>query len=629
MRFFARFLLISLFLSIIVTVSAQRPDAPTYALRGGYAVGTRDLTIDDEARPLNLTIWYPAQNPDNLPQQTDYRSGLLRYENGRALRDALPLADGAPYPVIFFSHGSSGYRFQSSFLTEHLASYGFIVIAPDHPTNTILDLLDEEQFLADLPLNFAHRPQDMMRVINFADLMNIEGEFAGLLDMNTLAVMGHSFGGYTSFMVAGAQLNFDKLNDICTRTTENPELFYNACFIGDSEAQIAELWGYTTPPDGAWDALSDPRIQAVVTLAPWNAPVVSINPTTDYPPTLIIAGNADGTTPIERDARGYQAMLPSNSTTFVEFDNADHFIYVDTCSDQAIQFGFFDSCSDDVWDMGRAHDLLNHFVTTFLLSELKSDITAETAFTESQFTGVTIEYPETTNSDNAQVNIINATPHDPNAFTQGLVYHNGLFYESAGLYGQSSLREVNPETGEVLRQVNLSPEYFAEGLALVENRLIQITWRENTALVYDLTTFEQIDTYTYDGEGWGLCYDDEFLYMSDGSDFITIRNPQTFEIVNAIAVRMNNVPVIRLNELECPAGENFIMANIWQTPYLVMIDKITGDVITQLDGSALVSELQSRITSSDAVLNGSAYDAGTDTWYMTGKLWDMIFIVEW
>ncbi|MCU0482122.1 MAG: glutaminyl-peptide cyclotransferase [Anaerolineae bacterium] len=608
MRFFTRFLLISLFLSISsISLSAQRPDAPTYALRGEYAVGTRDLIIEDETRPLTLTMWYPAQNPDNLPQQTDYRSGLLRYENGRALRDALPLADGAPYPVIFFSHGSSGYRFQSSFLTEHLASYGFIVIAPDHPTNTILDLLNEDQFIADLPLNFAYRPQDVMRVIDFADLLNVEGDFAGLLDMNTLAVMGHSFGGYTSFMVAGAQLNFDKLNEICTRTTETPELLYNACFIGDSEAQIAEIWGYTTPPDGAWDSLSDPRIQAVVTLAPWNAPIVSIDPNTSYPATLIIAGNSDGTTPIERDARGYQAMLPPTTTTFIEFDNADHFIFVDICTNQAIQFGFFDSCSDDVWDMQRAHDLLNHFVTTFLLNKLKGDATAQTAFAESQFTGVTIEYPEDSASANAQIAIISTAPHDPNAFTQGLVYHNGLFYESTGLYGQSSLREVNPETGEVLRQVNLSPEYFAEGLALVDDRLIQITWRENTAFIYDIDTFEQIGTYTYDGEGWGLCYDGEFLYMSDGSDFITIRDPQTFEIVNAIAVRMNDAPIIRLNELECPAGENFIMANIWQTPYLVMIDKMTGDVITQLDGNALVSEVQSRITSSDAVLRGNGW----------------------
>ncbi|MDZ4670761.1 MAG: glutaminyl-peptide cyclotransferase [Phototrophicales bacterium] len=626
MRFLTRFSVIVMMLWMSVSISAQRPDAPAYAQRGEYAVGTRDFTLEDDTRPLTVTIWYPAQNPDNLPQETSYTLSILRYP-GRALRDVLPLADGAPYPVVIFSHGSSGYRFQSTFLTEHLASHGFIVISADHPTNTVADALNRERFLQNIPANFAYRPQDVMRQIDFVDSMNADGDFSGLLNMDALAVMGHSFGGYTALMAGGAQLNFDKLATICT-TTDNLDLFGNTCFIGDYESQIAELWGYDTPPNGAWDTLTDPRIQAVVALAPWNAPIISIDPSTPYPATLIIVGSADSTTPPERDAQQFYAMLPQDTTSYIEFANAGHYIFVDSCNDQAVQFGFFDSCSDDVWDMGRVHDLTNHFVTAFLLDTLKGDTTAYATALSDDFAGVTIQSPQQPTS-TRPVTILSTAPHAPDAYTQGLVYHNGLFYESTGLNGQSSLREVDPQTGDVLRQVNLSAEYFAEGLALVDNRLIQITWRSNIAFVYNIETFEQIDTYAYEGEGWGLCYDDEFLYMSDGSEVITIRDPQTFDVIGTFSVTQDGLPVDNLNELECPAGDNFIVANVWQTPYLVLIDKATGMVNTRLDGTTLVNYFEEGFTNSDAVLNGSAYDPLTDTWYMTGKLWDTMFIVEW
>jgi glutamine cyclotransferase/predicted dienelactone hydrolase len=627
MRFLTRLsVIVMVLLSLSTSVLAQRPDAPTYAQRGAYTVGTRDFTLEDDTRPLTVTVWYPAQNPDNLPQETTYTLSILRYP-GRALRDALPLADGAPYPVIFFSHGSSGYRFQSTFLTEHLASRGFIVISADHPTNTVADALNQERFVQNIPPNFAYRPQDVMRQIDFADSLNADGDFSGLLNMDTLAVMGHSFGGYTAFMAGGAQLNFDKLADICA-TTDNPELFQNTCFLSEFESQIGELWGYNTPPDGAWDTLTDPRIQAVVALAPWNAPIISIDPSTPYPDTLIIVGSADSTTPAERDAQQFYAMLPQDTTSYIEFANAGHYIFVDSCNDQAVQFGFFDSCSDDVWDMGRVHDLTNHFVTAFLLDTLYADTSAYATVLSNNFAGVTIQSPQQPTS-TRPVTILSTAPHASNAYTQGLVYHNGLFYESTGLNGQSSLREVDPQTGNVLRQVSLPFEYFAEGLALVDNRLIQITWRNNIAFVYDIETFEQIDTYAYAGEGWGLCYDDEFLYMSDGSEVITIRDPQTFEVISTFSVTQNGNPVVRLNELECPAGKNFIVANVWQTTELVLIDKTTGVVNSVLDGTALVNYFDGGFADSDAVLNGSAYDPLTDTWYMTGKLWDTMFIVEW
>ncbi|HEX2905209.1 MAG TPA: glutaminyl-peptide cyclotransferase, partial [Phototrophicaceae bacterium] len=134
--------------------------------------------------------------------------------------------------------------------------------------------------------------------------------------------------------------------------------------------------------------------------------------------------------------------------------------------------------------------------------------------------------------------IIATYPHDTDSYTQGLVLHDGLFYESTGMYGESDLRKVEPETGEVLQQADLTDKYFGEGLVLVDDRLIQITWKEDTAFVYDLETFEPVQEFEYTGEGWGLCYDDTHLYMSDGSETLAVRDPETLEVTNEIEVTL-------------------------------------------------------------------------------------------
>jgi glutaminyl-peptide cyclotransferase len=226
--------------------------------------------------------------------------------------------------------------------------------------------------------------------------------------------------------------------------------------------------------------------------------------------------------------------------------------------------------------------------------------------------------------------ILNAYPHDPAAFTQGLLWHEGRLFESTGQYGESTLREVVPETGEVVRSLPLDARYFAEGLARVGDDLIQLTWREGTAFRYALATFELKRTYTYDTEGWGLCYDGAHLYMSDGSARLYRRDPETFAVTRTVVVREEvggqETPVTRLNELECVGPH--VYANVWLTDDLVRIDKESGRVVARIDASGLLSAGERAALGPDAVLNGVAYNPERDTFYLTGKLWPHLFEVR-
>jgi glutamine cyclotransferase len=222
--------------------------------------------------------------------------------------------------------------------------------------------------------------------------------------------------------------------------------------------------------------------------------------------------------------------------------------------------------------------------------------------------------------------ILNTYPHDAEAFTQGLIYSEGKFYESTGLNGRSSLREVDIKTGEVVRILPIDEVYFAEGLAKVDNKLIQITWQNGEAFVYDLETFNKEKTFRYEGEGWGLCYDGKDLYMSDGSATLFKRDSETFEIISQVQVSFQGKPVMRLNELEC-VGE-VVYANIWQTDNIVKINKSNGNVLTQIDASSLISADERQGMDPNAVLNGIAYNPDTQTFFITGKLWPRLFEVN-
>ena len=219
---------------------------------------------------------------------------------------------------------------------------------------------------------------------------------------------------------------------------------------------------------------------------------------------------------------------------------------------------------------------------------------------------------------------VRALPHDPRAFTQGLVLGDGVFYESTGLYGESTVRIVDPATGHVIRSRSLEDGFFGEGLELVGDRLIQLTWREGTAFIWDAETLAPLGNFSYEGEGWGLCAQEDRLVMSDGSSRLTFRDRTTFEPVGAVEVLRSGEPVERINELECV--DDLVYANVWQTEEIVVIDPGAGRVVGQIDASSLLDRLGS--TAGIDVLNGIAYDPVDGSFYLTGKLWPAIFQVR-
>jgi len=222
--------------------------------------------------------------------------------------------------------------------------------------------------------------------------------------------------------------------------------------------------------------------------------------------------------------------------------------------------------------------------------------------------------------------VLETWPHDPDAFTQGLVWSDGRFFESTGRYGRSDLREVDAISGEVIRRRPLDPREFGEGLALVNGRLIQLTYREGVAHVYAGDTFEPIARFNYQGEGWGLCFDGSVLWMSDGSDRLTRRDAETFEVLGQLRVTRDGRPVSRLNELAC-VGEH-VYANVWLTDELVRVRRVDGRVDAVIDASALVPAEARVRDDPDAVLNGVAYDPEGDRFFLTGKLWDVLYVVR-
>lgn len=216
--------------------------------------------------------------------------------------------------------------------------------------------------------------------------------------------------------------------------------------------------------------------------------------------------------------------------------------------------------------------------------------------------------------------IVKAYPHDPNAFTQGLQYVDGIFYEGTGLNGQSSIRKVKLETGEVLEKRAVGEEHFGEGITLFKDTLYQLTWKSGLAFTYDGRSFKPQRTFAYRGEGWGLTHDGTNLIMSDGSDELRVLDPTTFKERRRMKVTAVGKPVRDLNELEFVKGE--IFANVWQTDYVARIDPKTGVVKAWVDLRGLLSP---RERVSTDVLNGIAYDAAGDRLFVTGKLWPKLF----
>jgi glutamine cyclotransferase len=220
--------------------------------------------------------------------------------------------------------------------------------------------------------------------------------------------------------------------------------------------------------------------------------------------------------------------------------------------------------------------------------------------------------------------VVKAYPHDPLAYCQGLLFSDGHLYESTGRENASSVRRVELETGKVLQRTELPPPLFGEGLARVGDRLIQLTWTNKVARIYDANTLAPLDQFEYQGEGWGLTYDGENLIQSDGSEVLVFRDPKTFAEVRRVRVLNAGQPVTQINELEMVEGE--IWANVWKFDVILRIDPQTGKVLGFVDLTGIFD--RRTIPDPDAVLNGIAYDPVSKRLFVTGKLWPKLFEIK-
>lgn len=220
--------------------------------------------------------------------------------------------------------------------------------------------------------------------------------------------------------------------------------------------------------------------------------------------------------------------------------------------------------------------------------------------------------------------VVASFPHDPGAFTQGLLVQDGVLYESTGHHGGSSIRKVDLATGKVLQKRDLDPKYFGEGIVAWKGRLIELTWRDEIGFLYDLKTFEPKGTFSYKGEGWGLTHDGKRIIMSDGTAQLRFLDPETLKETGRITVTDGGGEINNLNEIEWIEGE--VWANIWQTDWIARIDPVTGKVKAWIDMSGLLPALD-RYGGED-VLNGIAYDAANKRVLVTGKLWPKLYEIR-
>ena len=219
--------------------------------------------------------------------------------------------------------------------------------------------------------------------------------------------------------------------------------------------------------------------------------------------------------------------------------------------------------------------------------------------------------------------LIETIPHDPTAFTQGLEVNENTILESTGLYGHSGLRELDQVTGDVLREVVVDDAYFGEGITIFDSSVIMLTWKSGRAFVFDLGSLSLIYNLSYEGEGWGICFDGEYLVMSNGSSELSFRDPLTFEVIRSVTVLSNDEEVNRLNELECVGST--VYANVWGQDRIIAINSSSGIVEFHVSASSLAAN---QGETKNEVLNGIAYDQGADAFWITGKNWTEMYLVS-
>jgi len=371
-----------------------RPDAPLYAVRGPFAVGYTPLVISvGSESPIDAGLWYPALNPTDANEAVTYvftpKTPELTIDAptvvyGKAIFEASVDESGAPYPLVIFSHGFGLNAAWYHTLLEHYASHGFIVLAPEHV---------EGDWFGSMTAAI-ERPREIKQTLDYAEQLTApDGDLAGQIDMEHVAVVGHSYGGYTALAMAGAQFDFDALNARCaTLASEDPKTFLCMPLIGN-EAEMATLAGFNGVPEGLWPSIGDPRVSAIIPMAGDAYLFDAAGMSSVTVPMMAIGGTADTGTPYDWGSKPSYQYASSAQKVRVSLEGAEHMVAGSPCEHMpwASQIPFYEfMCLDPVWDKARALDLIHHFSTAFLLDTLKSDEQAHTALLPDavQFPGI-------------------------------------------------------------------------------------------------------------------------------------------------------------------------------------------------------------------------------------------------
>ncbi len=379
------------------------PDSPEYALHGPYWVGARDFVIGaDTDRPLEVTVWYPAHNLDMVPEDITYNYDPLLYGPvkvlGHAISDAAPFFENGPYPLVIASHGHDGTRFFVNYLTEHLASYGFVVMAVNHTGNATGDTMYPfADYIQGIGNALVYRPEDVQRQIDFAGSLTGQGNaLPGLIDLEHIAVLGHSYGGYTALAAAGARVSLGPLRQWCESVANDAAVtsswgyFFICTSMVAGEEQAIKLLGADIQPGDLWPAFDVSGVDAIVPLAAFGMGFGEESLKSITIPALVIVGSADS---LHDNNKWIYDTLSSQNKALVVFQNAGHDVIFQGCDDLEKRLSWFACFSEQVWDPNRLHDRIRYFVTAFLLSTLKGDTEAAPALAPDavSFLGVTYE----------------------------------------------------------------------------------------------------------------------------------------------------------------------------------------------------------------------------------------------
>ena len=381
-------------------VSANAPfDLPPYAKAGSYGIGLQNLTIEND-NPLPLTVWYPASDGPSETRSTKYPYGVklgkpfgslsVASSYGYAIENAAFDRSDAPYPLVILSPGFSIGSTAYAWLAEHLASYGFVVVSPNHQEN-----LDPQNQLWQTAIT---RPVDILSVFDYLDQQVAPGEaFEGLIDTELVAVAGHSYGGYTTLAAAGARINTPYLQSLCQNAIgEEHEAAWICEIILTHQEDMADLAGLDGVPDGLWPASADPRVDAIIAMAgdafffgPEGLGGIEI-------PVMAIGGTADQDSPFAWGPQPTYDYVSSSRKALVALEGAEHMIFTGPCENVPWYLGFFSGefCSDSTWDRTNALAITKHLSTTFLLAELRHDKLAGAALSQDNVDFMDVSYEE-------------------------------------------------------------------------------------------------------------------------------------------------------------------------------------------------------------------------------------------